>query len=382
MAKSEQISILVDMEILAEIDADKDRLGRSRNWVINRRLENSRTLPPLYRLNSDGSMEVISDGRETSKKIADVSVGGETTEGVGTPDLSPLGKAQDEDNIQNICLKARSTGFTTVSLPDGVPCGHAGCLSHLSHPCDGCGRIGGMRRTVVVHTGSKALSLDEGWIGSGKNRATYSRIGRNKWSENLMRELADAKSEPGGLKHLSSESLEEITEHAKTDGGAAALLHLAGVELPREILVRWGLAENYKPKLEDTGNGEKIVEGSEGREGKASTEKNRRNSKVVPKDNDGGESAAVGVGKPRVDPEVVASLRDICAGNTPPIGKAFMKDGRTLTPVSGGYVDFGPEPAEVDLCGQKEYNEIDGENYVCGKDKHGPKVRHGDWIKV
>ena len=27
--------------------------------------------------------------------------------------------------------------------PDGVPCTHPGCLRHLSHPCEGCGRIGG-----------------------------------------------------------------------------------------------------------------------------------------------------------------------------------------------------------------------------------------------
>jgi hypothetical protein len=26
---------------------------------------------------------------------------------------------------------------------DGQPCPHPGCLSHVSHPCEGCGRIGG-----------------------------------------------------------------------------------------------------------------------------------------------------------------------------------------------------------------------------------------------
>lgn len=26
---------------------------------------------------------------------------------------------------------------------DGLPCNHPGCLSHISHPCEGCGRIGG-----------------------------------------------------------------------------------------------------------------------------------------------------------------------------------------------------------------------------------------------
>ena len=30
------------------------------------------------------------------------------------------------------------------SIPDGQPCGHPGCLNHISHPCEGCGRIGGM----------------------------------------------------------------------------------------------------------------------------------------------------------------------------------------------------------------------------------------------
>lgn len=26
---------------------------------------------------------------------------------------------------------------------DSEPCSHRGCLAHISHPCDGCGRIGG-----------------------------------------------------------------------------------------------------------------------------------------------------------------------------------------------------------------------------------------------
>jgi len=28
-------------------------------------------------------------------------------------------------------------------LRDGLPCGHPGCLSHVTHPCEGCGRIAG-----------------------------------------------------------------------------------------------------------------------------------------------------------------------------------------------------------------------------------------------
>ena len=26
---------------------------------------------------------------------------------------------------------------------DGEPCKHTGCLAHRTHPCEGCGRIGG-----------------------------------------------------------------------------------------------------------------------------------------------------------------------------------------------------------------------------------------------
>ena len=34
-----------------------------------------------------------------------------------------------------------------MELKDGIPCGHPGCLHHVSHPCEGCGRITG--RVVI-----------------------------------------------------------------------------------------------------------------------------------------------------------------------------------------------------------------------------------------
>ena len=44
----------------------------------------------------------------------------------------------------------RGDFFTTVSramrgrnLRPDEPCGHDGCLSHVTHPCEGCGRIAG-----------------------------------------------------------------------------------------------------------------------------------------------------------------------------------------------------------------------------------------------
>lgn len=30
-------------------------------------------------------------------------------------------------------------------MRDGEPCSHKGCLSHITHPCERCGRIGGKR---------------------------------------------------------------------------------------------------------------------------------------------------------------------------------------------------------------------------------------------
>lgn len=31
----------------------------------------------------------------------------------------------------------------TRELIDSEPCGHPGCLSYVTHPCEGCGRVAG-----------------------------------------------------------------------------------------------------------------------------------------------------------------------------------------------------------------------------------------------
>ena len=33
-------------------------------------------------------------------------------------------------------------------MRDGEPCRHPGCLSHISHPCEVCGRIGGTQMSA------------------------------------------------------------------------------------------------------------------------------------------------------------------------------------------------------------------------------------------
>jgi hypothetical protein len=34
-------------------------------------------------------------------------------------------------------------------LKNGEPCNHPGCQSHITHPCEGCGRIGARGRTTA-----------------------------------------------------------------------------------------------------------------------------------------------------------------------------------------------------------------------------------------
>lgn len=48
----------------------------------------------------------------------------------------------------------------TDKYTDGQPCKHPGCLSHVSHPCEGCGRIAG-RYPKATYTDLKDADLDQ-----------------------------------------------------------------------------------------------------------------------------------------------------------------------------------------------------------------------------
>ena len=41
------------------------------------------------------------------------------------------------------CLSDSTVELAAKPLLDGVPCAHRGCLHHVTHPCEGCGRIAG-----------------------------------------------------------------------------------------------------------------------------------------------------------------------------------------------------------------------------------------------
>jgi hypothetical protein len=34
---------------------------------------------------------------------------------------------------------------------EGEPCSHRGCLNHITHPCEGCGRIAGRNKPDLMY---------------------------------------------------------------------------------------------------------------------------------------------------------------------------------------------------------------------------------------
>ena len=64
-------------------------------------------------------------------------------------------------------LTALREKYSTVNpnpqYPDGVacphPCPHHGCLNHVSHPCEGCGRIAGINPRVMMLDAERVREL-------------------------------------------------------------------------------------------------------------------------------------------------------------------------------------------------------------------------------
>ena len=46
-----------------------------------------------------------------------------------------------------------------MSYEDGEPCSHAGCLSHVTQPCGGCGRLAGINWPELVEPEGPLLEL-------------------------------------------------------------------------------------------------------------------------------------------------------------------------------------------------------------------------------
>ena len=77
-----------------------------------------------------------------------------------------LGLLRKDDDPFNVEESIRGLGWVrpqdfTVNgkLKDGVPCDHKGCLNHVTHPCEGCGRVGGRSKSNE----QVALEIIEKW---------------------------------------------------------------------------------------------------------------------------------------------------------------------------------------------------------------------------
>lgn len=44
----------------------------------------------------------------------------------------------------------KNTSVVLRVIQDGEPCPHTGCVRHITHPCEVCGRTGGVGRVWVV----------------------------------------------------------------------------------------------------------------------------------------------------------------------------------------------------------------------------------------
>lgn len=109
-------------------------------------------------------------------------------------------------------------------LKDGEPCEHPGCLNHLSHPCEGCGRVGGRTPPQYYYI----LSL--------------------KWSHNefCLWWRPDNKGYTGNLDEAGRyEAAEALTEY-HNDGKDA-------------LAVPCALAEKYVARIVDAGHKKDIL---------------------------------------------------------------------------------------------------------------------------
>lgn len=62
------------------------------------------------------------------------------------------------DRIDRIIAEGERIDGAVGDIRDplnGRPCGHKDCLNHITHPCEGCGRIGGKSVDHEGHGGTE-----------------------------------------------------------------------------------------------------------------------------------------------------------------------------------------------------------------------------------
>jgi hypothetical protein len=320
--KTTTVSLRISEDLLNEIDSEAKRLGVSRNWVINRKLEK---LPPLYSVDREsGKVSIILESEELVETVVGVEIL-QGTKPVVKTEMQPRKKIA----VVSVSGGAEGDGGTP-SLPRGG------------------------KAQVLGYGALNAEIADKVLAENGLHLPTSGFGGRNIYYGRPTSETPPGTEVVIPLKPRS-EGLSRLAAKKIAAGSVPAKLPTP------EVLA---LAEEFKKVFEPEAS--EVVDEVEGR---GAAGEDRRNSETVPEDDNGVEGVAVGVGKPKVNQtpdfnklaedvgaamkaDRMAALRDICAGNIPPA--TIIVDSRVLTEVVGGYIDLGTMPVCVACDGPLE----------------------------
>jgi hypothetical protein len=63
-----------------------------------------------------------------------------------------------------------------MNLKNGQPCGHTGCLNHVTHPCEECGRVAGKYTSIDIGKFETELRYLERILGALKRNMSVQGI--------------------------------------------------------------------------------------------------------------------------------------------------------------------------------------------------------------
>jgi hypothetical protein len=272
-------------------------------------------------------------------------------EGGGTPGLPRGGKAQDgviDWNLPSLpralpdlaaqiaacpdCIAAKKHAYSDATTPGFF---YTECEKHRHFPRN----PRDPRNAAGVVTEMTSDEAKRKFPDYQKNRGERVPPKSPEWSEERMKELAEA--EPGGLMAINPEFLPAIRKEAEVDGRTAARAHAAGVELDREILIRWGLVDNYKPRLENADGSQRKSTTGESRGNLGQTPATNPQNNVDPQHVD------VPASKPKVD---IAALKEICAGNLPKVPEEAFTALAAINAATNKMSGVDPQAFTPKLC--------------------------------
>ena len=126
----------------AQAQAAADRCGRQA-------MEHRTKISAIISAASEAMEQCVNDGRVTEARawIDALDEMRRISDSMGMAVRLACGNSSEPYHLVNLdwMWKAEERARRVTALRDGEPCGHPGCLAHVSHPCEGCGRVAGRR---------------------------------------------------------------------------------------------------------------------------------------------------------------------------------------------------------------------------------------------